>query len=77
MDLVSLFLDEQDLVLVVDLSLSETLIALLTHVVETMLEAHLFRIVELFELGKLLLRVLINLIDRCLKLLFLLLKLVF
>lgn len=77
MDLVSLFLDEQDLVLVVDLSLSETLIALLSHVVETMLEAHLFRIVELFELGKLLLRVLINLIDRCLKLLFLLLKLVF
>lgn len=77
MDLVSLFLDEQDLVLVVDLSLSETFIALLTHIVETMLEAHLFRIVELFELGKLLLRVLINLVDRCLKLLFLLFKLVF
>ena len=77
MDLVSLFLDEQDLVLVVDLSLSETFIALLTHIVKTMLEAHLFRIVELFELGKLLLRVLINLVDRCLKLLFLLLKLVF
>ena len=55
MDLVSLFLDEQDLVLVVDLSLSKTLIALLTHIVKTLLEAHLFRIVELFELGKLLL----------------------
>ena len=77
MDLVSLFLDEQDLVLVVDLSLSKTLVALLTHIIETLLKAHLLRVVELFELSKLLLRVLVNLVDRSLKLLFLLLKLVF
>ena len=39
LNLLSLLLLEQDLVFVVDLSLSQTLVALLSHVVESLLEA--------------------------------------
>ena len=65
------------MVLVVDLSLGESLVALLTDLVEALFKAHLLRVVELLELSKLLLGVPIDLVNRVLQLLLLLLKLVF
>lgn len=66
LDLFGLLLLEQDLVLVVDLGLRQALIALVPHVGQTLLEAHLFRVVELLQVSQLLLARLINLIDRVL-----------
>ena len=63
LDLFSLLLLEQDLVLVVDLRLCQSLVALVTHVSQPLLEAHLLGVVELLEIGKLLLGCHINLID--------------
>jgi len=63
LSLLGFLLLEKDLILVIYLSLCKTLIALFTHIVKPLLEAHLLRIVELFQLSKLLLRVLINLVD--------------
>ena len=51
LDLFGLLLLEENLVLVVDFSLSEALVALLTHLVEPLLEAHLFRVVEFLQVG--------------------------
>lgn len=66
LDLFGLLLLEQDLVLVVDLGLRQALIALVPHVGQTLLEAHLFRVVELLQVSQLLLARLINLINRVL-----------
>ena len=77
LDLLGLFLLEEDLVLVVDLSLGQALVALVTHISQPLLEPDLLRVVELFEVSELLLRSLIDLIDSVLELLFSLLKLVF
>ena len=63
LDLFSLLLLEQDLVLVVDLRLCQSLVALVTHVSQPLLEAHLLGVVKLLEIGKLLLGCHINLID--------------
>ena len=68
---------EEDLVLVIDLGLCETLVTLIAHISEPLLESHFFRVVELFEVGELLLRSHINLIDSFLKLLFAFFKLFF
>ena len=68
---------EEDLVLVIDLGLCETLVTLIAHISEPLLESHFFRVVELFEVGELLLRSHINLIDSVLKLLFAFFKLFF
>jgi len=66
LDLFGFLLLEQDLVLVVDLGLREALVALVTHISQPLLEAHLLRVVELFKVGQLLLARLVNLIDRVL-----------
>ena len=51
LDLLCLLLLEQDLVFVVDFSLRQSLVALLTDVIQSLLEAHLLRIVELLKLS--------------------------
>ena len=66
LNLLSLLLLEQDLVLVVDLGLCESFVTLVTHILQPLLEAHLLRVVELFKVGQLLLARLVNLIDRVL-----------
>ena len=66
LDLFGLLLLEKDLILVVDLRLCQSLVTLVTHVSEPLLEAHLLGVVELLEIGKLLLGCHINLIDRVL-----------
>ena len=68
LSLLSLLLLEQDLVLVVQLRLRQALVALLSHIVQPLLEADLLGVVEPLELGQLMLRVLVNLIDRSLEL---------
>lgn len=65
------------MVFVVNLSLCKALVALFTDLVEALLKADLLGVVELLELSELLLGVLIDLVDRGLQLLLLLLKLVF
>ena len=77
LDLFSFLLQEQDLILVVDFCLGKSLVALVTHISQPLLEPDLLRVVELFEVSELLLRSLIDLIDSVLELLFSLLKLVF
>ena len=76
LNLLSLLLLEQDLVLVVDLGLCESFVALVTHILQPLLEAHLLGIVELLEVCELLLRVHINLVDLVLQLGLLLLELI-
>lgn len=77
LNLLSLLLLEEDLVFVVDFSLCQALISLLSHIAKTLLEADLFGIVKFLELAKLLLRSVIDLSDRVLQLLLLLLQLSF
>ena len=72
-----LLLLEQDLVLVVDLSLGEPLIALVTDIIQSLLEAHFLRVIELLELSELVLGVFVDLVDSFLLLAFLLLELLF
>ena len=73
LDLFSLFLLEQNLILVVDLGLCESLVALVTDILQPLLEAHFFRVIELLQVSELLLRVKVNLVDLVLKLSLLLL----
>lgn len=68
LNLLCFLLLEQDLVFVVDLGLSQSLVALVTHILESLFEAHLFGVVELLEVGELLLRVHVNFIDLFLQL---------
>lgn len=77
LDLFGFLLLEDQLVLVVDLGLSETLIALLPHIIEPLLESLLLGLVELFELRQLLLRVHIDFVDGFLLLTLFLFKLLF
>ena len=63
LDFFRLFLLEQYLVLVVDLCLGEALITLITNICQSLIEANLLRIVELFEICELLLRCHIDFID--------------
>jgi len=63
LDFFRLFLLEQYLVLVVDLCLSEALITLITNICQSLVEANLLRVVELFEICELLLRCHVDFID--------------
>ena len=76
LDLLSFFLLEEDLILIVDFGLSESLVALFADIGQPLLEAHLLGVVELLEVCELLLRVHINLVDLVLQLGLLLLKLI-
>ena len=68
LDLLGFFLLEEDLVLVVDFGLSESLVALLADIRQPLLEAHLLGVVELLQVGELLLRVHVDLVDSLLQL---------
>ena len=76
LNLFSLFLLEQDLVLVVDFGLCQALVSLVTNICQSLLESNLLRIVELLQVGELLLGSHINLVDGVLQLLLPLLELV-
>ena len=67
---------EQNLVFVVDFSLCQALVTLVTHVRQPLLKSDLLRVVELFKVSELLLRGHVDLVDSVLKLLLSLLELV-
>ena len=77
LNLFSLFLLEQDLILVIDFGLCQALVSLVTNICQSLLESNLLRIVELLQVGELLLGSHINLVDGVLQLLLPLLELVF
>ena len=70
-------MQEEDLILVVNFCLGKSLVTLITHVRQTLIKAHFLRVIEPFQISELLLRVLVNLIDRVLKLTLLFFKLFF
>ena len=76
LNLFSLFLLEQDLILVIDFGLCQALVSLVTNICQSLLESNLLRIVELLQVGELLLGSHINLVDGVLQLLLPLLELV-
>ena len=67
---------EQNLVFVVDFSLCQAFVTLVTHVRQPLLKSDLLRVVELFKVSELLLRGHVDLVDSVLKLLLSLLELV-
>jgi len=77
LNLLSLFLLEQYLVLVVDFSFCESLVALLPHIVESLLKADFLGVIEFLEFCELLLRLIVDFSDRVLQLLLLLFQLLF
>ena len=73
----SFLLKEENLVLVINLGLCQTLASLITHIVESLLEAHFLGVVEFLKIGELPLRCFIDLIDGVLELTLLIFELLF
>jgi len=70
-------LKEENLVLVINLGLCQTLASLITHIVESLLKTHFLGVVEFLEVGKLPLGCFIDLIDGVLELTLLIFELLF